>query len=294
MRRVPRVNRRRVQCTWFGRCAAIVGQVVRCGPTGAFFNKPPPEREVDSVSLGIVVPLYRGSATRFRAQIEDSSLIPLLCEQYRFSLGSSAPPAEVRSWERSLQVLASDLHDAGLDGVEVLIEYRLPLCSKRADVILCGTHPKTGGQLGSRHGGRMRTRRLWRAAASDRTSPSILFLYFRLRGRDRASRRHPFGRQFRLGGSRAYELWVLRLLGLEPGGPVLWEGDESFTLSVAKSPSPMEDRLRSYLDQGYGARMAAGYCWKWSEPIEGGGLVEDVHIGDWQRPWNNKKESSHA
>jgi len=100
--------------------------------------------------------------------------------------------------------------------------------------------------------------------------------------------------QFRLGGSRLYELWVLHLLGIEPGGPVKWEGDESFTLSVAQAPSPMEDRLRSYLDEGYGARMAAGYCWTWSEPIKGGGLVEDVSIGDWQRPWNNKKQTSHA
>ncbi|MGH8939276.1 MAG: DNA/RNA helicase domain-containing protein, partial [Actinomycetes bacterium] len=34
---------------------------------------------------------------------------------------------------------------AGLDQVEVLLEYHLPLTSKRADVVLAGRHPRTGG-----------------------------------------------------------------------------------------------------------------------------------------------------
>ena len=100
--------------------------------------------------------------------------------------------------------------------------------------------------------------------------------------------------QFRCGGSRAYEEWVLRLLGLEPGGPVIWDGDEHFLVKTSEQPSAMEQRLRTLLDDGYGARMAAGYCWHWSNPIQGGGLVSDVKIGDWQRPWNNKKQTSHA
>jgi hypothetical protein len=100
--------------------------------------------------------------------------------------------------------------------------------------------------------------------------------------------------QFRCGGSRAYERWVLRLLGLEPGGPVEWEGDGNFDLFVADAPSVMETQLESLLDRHYSARMSAGYCWRWSDPIKGGGLAEDVVIGDWKRPWNNKKETSHG
>ncbi|MGH3356799.1 MAG: DNA/RNA helicase domain-containing protein, partial [Nocardioidaceae bacterium] len=64
--------------------------------------------------------------------------------------------------------------------------------------------------------------------------------------------------QFRCGGSRAYEEWVLRLLGLEPGGPVQWEGDDGLWLSTADGPSEMEGRLRALLAGGYGARLAAG------------------------------------
>jgi hypothetical protein len=47
-------------------------------------------------------------------------------------------------------------------------------------------------------------------------------------------------------------------------------------------------------DRGYTARLSAGYCWPWGEPLPDGGLPEDVVIGDWRRPWNNKKESSHG
>ena len=100
--------------------------------------------------------------------------------------------------------------------------------------------------------------------------------------------------QFRCGGSRVYERWVLRLLGLDAGGPLPWDGDENFMLSTAPGPSAMERRLRDLLDQGYGARIAAGYCWPWSDPVQGAGLKLDVQIGEWHKPWNNKKPTSHA
>jgi uncharacterized protein len=53
----------------------------------------------------------------------------------------------MRSWQSSLPVLAQDLSDAGLSDVEVLVEHRLPLTSKRADAVLCGVHPRTGEPL---------------------------------------------------------------------------------------------------------------------------------------------------
>ena len=38
--------------------------------------------------------------------------------------------------------------------------------------------------------------------------------------------------QFRCGGSEEYVLWVKRLLGLEPGGPIEWTGDPHFEVEV--------------------------------------------------------------
>ncbi|QNE23358.1 DUF2075 domain-containing protein [Kribbella qitaiheensis] len=74
----------------------------------------------------------------------DGTLAVRIAEQMRYHTGRRAAPAELRSWERSLPILAKDLIQANLDNIEVLIEYHLPLTSKRADVVLAGRHPKTG------------------------------------------------------------------------------------------------------------------------------------------------------
>ena len=44
------------------------------------------------------------------------------------------------------------------------------------------------------------------------------------------------------------------------------------------------------MQQGYTARMTAGYCWPWSDARKDGTLVPDVQIGTWSRPWNSKSE----
>jgi hypothetical protein len=72
------------------------------------------------------------------------SVAERLFEQILFQAGHRSSPAEVRSWKRSLPVLAQDLVDAGLGNVEVIVEYQLPLTSQRADVVLAGRHPLTG------------------------------------------------------------------------------------------------------------------------------------------------------
>lgn len=96
--------------------------------------------------------------------------------------------------------------------------------------------------------------------------------------------------QFRCGGSRVYEEWVLRLLGLDEGGPVRWADDTHFELRTAVSPAAMEATLLAMVGQSYGARMTAGFCWPWSNPRPDGSLVDDVVIDDWSRPWNLRGE----
>jgi uncharacterized protein len=104
----------------------------------------------------------------------------------------------------------------------------------------------------------------------------------------------PLDGQFRCGGSRKYEQWVLRLLGLDDGDPRPWTGDEHFEVMLAESPWEMEHILRGKLAEGYSARMSAGYCWPWSDPRPDGSLVRDVRVGDWARPWNVKGERAVA
>ncbi len=105
-------------------------------------------------------------------------------------------------------------------------------------------------------------------------------------------RRISLDQQFRCGGSEAYVTWVKRLLGLEPGGPIPWVGDPHFAVAVADSPSEMEHVLSVQQAEGYTARIAAGYCWPWSDPRPDGSLIPDVSIGAWSKPWNLKGERS--
>ncbi|MEU4235327.1 DNA/RNA helicase domain-containing protein [Nonomuraea sp. NPDC026600] len=109
--------------------------------------------------------------------------------------------------------------------------------------------------------------------------------YARSRGYD--VRRVSLNQQFRCGGSRKYEQWVLRLLGLADGGPTAWDGDEDFGAKLANSPEELESFLKA---QTGTARMTAGFCWRWSDPLPNDTLVNDVVIGDWSRPWNTKKD----
>lgn len=94
--------------------------------------------------------------------------------------------------------------------------------------------------------------------------------------------------QFRCMGSESYVQWVERLLGIVPGGPVPWDGDDSFDLRVAGSPIELEQWLQEKHGQRYTARMSAGFCWPWSDPSADGDLVDDVVIDAWARPWNAK------
>lgn len=99
--------------------------------------------------------------------------------------------------------------------------------------------------------------------------------------------------QFRCGGSDAYLRWVVRLLGLEPGGPVAWDPDDRMQLLLADSPEEMESFLDGCRGRRHSARMSAGYCWQWSpEPKPGQLLPADVRIGTWARPWNLRGDRS--
>ncbi|WP_424211360.1 DNA/RNA helicase domain-containing protein [Streptomyces sp. BI20] len=94
--------------------------------------------------------------------------------------------------------------------------------------------------------------------------------------------------QFRMGGSDAYLRWVTGLLGLEDEPIHPWEPDGKVSLLTVDSPDALEELLTAKRAEGYGARLSAGYCWKWTTKIPPGSthLPNDVTIGDWAKPWN--------
>ncbi|TQF01558.1 DUF2075 domain-containing protein [Kitasatospora acidiphila] len=87
--------------------------------------------------------LFRGSASSVSAERAAGTLVLRLSENFVHKHGYRPSPSETRSWERSIPVLTDALLDAGLGEVELLLEYQLPLTSRRADIVLAGVHPKT-------------------------------------------------------------------------------------------------------------------------------------------------------
>jgi len=97
--------------------------------------------------------------------------------------------------------------------------------------------------------------------------------------------------QFRCSGSDAFVNWVNNTLDIARTANVLWEGDEAFDFRIFASPEALEASIRERQEEGFTARMTAGFCWPWSKQNPDGTLPNDVVIGDYRRPWNAKPEA---
>jgi hypothetical protein len=101
---------------------------------------------------------------------------------------------------------------------------------------------------------------------------------------------HELEAQFRCNGSDAYVQWVDNTLELRKTPTVLWERDDPFDFDVVDSPEELDDLVRARADEGYSARLVAGFCWPWSKPNDDGTLVKDVKVDGWSRAWNARPE----
>ena len=71
--------------------------------------------------------LLRSTVAALADETTAGTLIPRLTEQFRHAYGYSPGPAEVRSWERSIPAAVKELRAAGLNELEMLVEWQLPL-----------------------------------------------------------------------------------------------------------------------------------------------------------------------
>jgi len=92
--------------------------------------------------------------------------------------------------------------------------------------------------------------------------------------------------QFRCAGSDGFISWITDVLDIEQTANPFWEADPDFDFRIVDSPDELENTVVHRIEEGESARLVAGYCWKWSDPLPDGTLVPDVVIGDWSRPWN--------
>jgi DUF2075 family protein len=90
------------------------------------------------------VHLYQGSTRRFIGDATQARLATLLSERFFDEFRYQPPKSEVNAWQNSLGALARVLQVGDLTDQGILVELKLPLSSKRLDVMLTGAHPERG------------------------------------------------------------------------------------------------------------------------------------------------------
>lgn len=95
--------------------------------------------------------------------------------------------------------------------------------------------------------------------------------------------------QFRCSGSDAYLQWLDHVLDIRD--TEITEFDAKMEFRIFDNPSDMMSEIRNRnREKPNSARIAAGFCWPWSEPKRDGSLVNDVKIDGFERPWERKDQ----
>jgi DUF2075 family protein len=92
--------------------------------------------------------------------------------------------------------------------------------------------------------------------------------------------------QFRCAGSEGFINWVTDVLEIRETANPMWNQDEEFDFQIIDSPEALMEKIAGKVEDGVTARVMAGFCWPWSNPLPDGTLEDDVVIGDFARPWN--------
>lgn len=97
--------------------------------------------------------------------------------------------------------------------------------------------------------------------------------------------------QFRCQGSDGFVNWVNNTLGVQETANVLWNTNEEFDFRIVETVGDLEALIRQRAHEGFSARLTAGFCWPWSNPLSDGTLASDVSVGSWSMPWNARPEA---
>jgi uncharacterized protein len=99
--------------------------------------------------------------------------------------------------------------------------------------------------------------------------------------------------QFRCAGSDAFVNWTDNTLDIRPTANQVWnQKGETFEFRVFSTVEALNTAIRNRAADGASARLVAGFCWPWSNPMPDGTLVDDVVIGGFRRPWNAKSSAA--
>ena len=82
--------------------------------------------------------LYAGSSQQFVDDTIRNQIAEKLKQSFFVHYRYQPSPAEIRSWQNSLRAMSSVIENAELMDHGVLLEYQLPLSSRRLDCMVCG------------------------------------------------------------------------------------------------------------------------------------------------------------
>jgi hypothetical protein len=88
--------------------------------------------------------LYQGTSEQFIADAVQARLASQLAERFFHEFRYKPPQNEVMSWQNSLAAMANVLQLADLRDQGIIVELKLPLSSKRLDVMITGSNPAVG------------------------------------------------------------------------------------------------------------------------------------------------------
>jgi hypothetical protein len=89
--------------------------------------------------------LYAGTSQEFVRDNTHNRIADRLKDAFQSHFHYSPPPSEVNSWRNSLSKLSLVMNEAKLDDHGVMLEYQLPLTSKRLDCLITGHTPDKQG-----------------------------------------------------------------------------------------------------------------------------------------------------
>ena len=82
--------------------------------------------------------LYSGSCTTFVSDTVHNRVTEMLRDAFRYAYHHDPGSSEVNSWRNSLRAISGIFEVAGLEDNGVILEYELPLSSKRLDCMVLG------------------------------------------------------------------------------------------------------------------------------------------------------------
>lgn len=98
--------------------------------------------------------------------------------------------------------------------------------------------------------------------------------------------------QFRCSGSDVYLQWLDNILELRKTEYQYLRAKElRMEFEIVDNPVTLKQIIDEKNKKKKNcARIVAGFCWPWSDPLPDGSLVKDVKIGEFEMPWENKNK----